>query len=232
MGRRSHVSESRRGTAKPRDAAVGSGGLNELELQSNVNLFADHDSAGFQRGIEGQAKLPAVDGGGGSDADARVAPRVLDRRGGTFDGKLYLAGDAVNAERPCDENAAIGTPRDTGRAEGEGRELLDVEEVRTLEVGVALGVAGVDGGGIDGSFDTGPGGVGSIVGELAGNAGKAAADVGDHHVADAELGGGVDGVDGPGGDGGCSGGGTHACVSSLRLDEGQGYSLQQISVKN
>ena len=42
---------------------------------------------------------------------------------------------------------------EAGGLEGEGGELGDVEEVGRLEVGVACGLFGVDGVGIDGGFD-------------------------------------------------------------------------------
>ena len=74
--------------------------------------------------------------------------------------KVTCLRDAVESEVASDLVAAVSVGLDRCGLEGHGGVLLDVEEVGALEVGVALGVAGVDGGDVDGSLDDGEGGIG------------------------------------------------------------------------
>src|ERR1700733_12022796 len=171
--------------ARADQGGTGSGSLNGLEFEGNGNLFADQYSTGFQRSVEVEAEFPAIDLRGSRDADARVAPGVFHRWGRTFDSELNIAGHAVDGERTGNEEVSIGAARDARRAEGEGGEFIHIEKVGTLEMRIALGVAGIDGGDIDGCFDAGFGDIGGIVGELAGDTCELPADVGDHQVPDA-----------------------------------------------
>src|SRR5207248_2677063 len=70
--------------------------------------------------------------------------------------------------------------------EGDGRELDGVEEVRALEVLVALAVAGVDAGRLDLELELAPGGVGRVEGERPGDVVEPAPGVARVHVLDPE----------------------------------------------
>ena len=75
--------------------------------------------------------------------------------------------------------------------------VVDVEEVGRADVGVALLLAGVDRGEVDGR---GHAGLDGVLGgdDLAGELAEVAADLADHHVADREADRRVDRIDGPG----------------------------------
>ncbi len=91
-----------------------------------------------------------------------------------------------------------------------GGELLGVEEVGALEVGVAVGGAGLDRGDLRGHVDHG---LRDVLGDLDGarDLAEVAADLADHEVAGDEADLGVRGVDGPGAGGDLQlGGGAHA----------------------
>src|SRR5207248_3216902 len=124
----------------------------------------------------------------------------------------HLARLAVQRQLSDHAEAVPAARLDAGAGEGDGRVLLDVEEVGRAQVRVALGVAG----GNRGRVDLGPDGrAARVVGDVqdsAADAGEAALDGGDHHVADAELDQAVGGVDLPGGQGlgGRGGGDAHA----------------------
>src|ERR1700678_1349596 len=94
-----------------------SGSLNELELQLQRDLFADHHSTGLERGIEIEAKILADNFCRCLDADAGVTPGVLYRWGRALDGELHFVGGAVNGQRTGHCESTVGFARDAGRAE-------------------------------------------------------------------------------------------------------------------
>src|SRR5690606_16010655 len=98
-----------------------------------------------------------------------------DRTGDVLDGQV--AGDA--------QGVGVGG-HDLGRAEGDRRVGLDVEEVGRLQVTVAVRAAGVDAGGLDGDLDGGALQV-RAGGGLAADLVEGAADLGHHRVAGGEA---------------------------------------------
>jgi hypothetical protein len=78
---------------------------------------------------------------------------------------------------------------------GDGGVLLQLKEIGALEVPVALGFAGVEGGYVEGGLDGGEGCVAGVLRKIAGNALDGALYVGDHHVLDFEFGYGVGRID-------------------------------------
>jgi hypothetical protein len=81
-------------------------------------------------------------------------------------------------------------------------ELIDVEEIRALQVRVALRFASVNGGSIDYRFHARVKGIGFIQFQNAGYACELTLNVRNHHVFDLELSHGMDRVDVPGSNGG------------------------------
>src|SRR5690606_13122138 len=111
-----------------------------------------------------------------------------------------VAGDPVDV---------VGDLGDVGGAELDRLVVLHVEEVVRLEVAVTVGVAGVDGVGLDGQLQ---GGVGRVLGvevARAGVLGEVAADLGEHGVAGDEADAAVAGVGDVGAGEGVGGQGRH-----------------------
>src|SRR5262249_3339758 len=117
---------------------------------------------------EVHAEVAPLDGETGLEprpvSAARVFPRAdlleLDRDG---------AGDPVEGEVPRDLVGLRPGQLDLLALEGDGRELPGVEEVRPLEVLVALGVVGIDALGLGPDFQGAGGGVLLVEGDAAGD---------------------------------------------------------------
>src|ERR1700751_2722519 len=86
---------------------------------------------------------------------------------------------------------------DAGRFEGKGREFFHLEEVRALQVRVALRVACVYGRRVDGDLHLRLGRISFVALQRAGNARELALYIRNHHVLDLELGHGVRRINGP-----------------------------------
>ena len=176
---------------------------------SRVDLLADEHAAGFEGGVPVDAPVLAVDGGLALEPDALVAVGV-DGGAGVLEVDGHGLGDALDGEVAGDPVVLGVDLLDRGGGEGDLRVGLHVEEVVALEVAVAVGVAGVDAGGLDGQLQVR---VGRVLGvEVAGAVElvERAADLGDHGVAGDEADPAVGRVDGVGaGQGGGGGGGAH-----------------------
>jgi hypothetical protein len=59
-------------------------GFDELEIESDGDVLADENSAGFESGVPREPEVLAINLGRGRETDARVAPRVLSGRGRAF----------------------------------------------------------------------------------------------------------------------------------------------------
>src|SRR6185312_5083592 len=147
------------GEPEDRSACLVADGFN---VDGDLDLVADHDAAGFESGIPDQAKFLAAELSGCGGADTLLAPGVLDLLSGTFYIECDLAGNAVNGEF-TDCLRSTGVRLNLLAVEGQCRELLDFEEVGAFEVGVAVVIAGIDGGGIDGGVDIGTRGIFRVV---------------------------------------------------------------------
>ena len=117
--------------------------LGRLDIEGELDGVAHEDAAGLKRGVPGEAEVLAADLGLGLEADLRVAPRIL-AHADELEGHGDLLGDAVDAEIAGHVVGAAALAH-RGRGEGEGRELLDVEEVGALDVAVPALVARVEG---------------------------------------------------------------------------------------
>src|SRR5699024_2045081 len=128
------------------------------DLEVEGDLLRDEDATGLEGGVPGQAPVLTVDRGDGGEAGADVAEGGL---GGAVVGGLEddLLGDALDGQVADEVEVAALDVLDALGGEGALRVLLDVEEVRRLQVAVTVRGAGVDGGGLHR-------GVGRRVGEV------------------------------------------------------------------
>ena len=130
-----------RGRAPTGDAASAQrsgSGLDQLDVQDDLDLLAHEDAAALDGDVPGQAEVLAVDLGGRLEAGAGAAPRV-GRDAGEVQVEVHLAGDALDGEVA---HELVGGHR--GGGEGHHREAVGVEEVGRRQVRVAVGAAGVD----------------------------------------------------------------------------------------
>src|SRR5438132_10531003 len=111
----------------------GLGGRDGLDSQFDPGRLPDEESAGFERHVPGEPEVLAVDVGGCAEADALVAHRgdaatiEVDFQG---DGPGSAAHGQIAYERP----GVVEQWRHRGRCEGDRGVVVDVEEVRALEV--------------------------------------------------------------------------------------------------
>src|SRR5437899_10714043 len=111
----------------------GLAGSDGLDSQFDTGRLADEEPAGFESDIPGQAEVLAVDLGGRAEADALVA-----HRGGAATVEVDLQGDgpgrAVHGQVAGEFPGVVAQWLHRGRCEGDRGVVLDVEEVRALEV--------------------------------------------------------------------------------------------------
>src|SRR5690606_5426041 len=125
----------------------GSGLETGLDLEEDGDLVADHGAAAFERHVDGDAEVLAIDDGGGLEAgDGALAHAGVDAV--ELELQLDRAGDAAQSEVAVDD-VVVTVRADAGGDEGGGGELFGVEEVGRADVGVAVGVLGVDRGDVD-----------------------------------------------------------------------------------
>src|SRR6185437_15127632 len=136
--------------------------LDELDVEAYRDIISNENSARFERRIPYQAEILAIDLRYSGKADAGISPRVPGRFGKAFHGKNNAAVDSMNRQVAGDLQFTAPVARDASRLERELRELLDVEEVGALQMRVALGLARVQRGGVDGRLDGRPGHIGLI----------------------------------------------------------------------
>src|SRR6201987_1459442 len=176
--------------------------FDELDVEGDGYFIANHESTRFKSRVPDQAEVFAIDFCNGLDPDARAAPGILLRRAGRFDIQCHLPGYAVNCEITLDRKFATRFFADFAGLKGDIGKLFHVEEIRALQVGVALRFAGVDAIGVDDDLKTGLSDVGAIELQGALDGGEFALHVRDHQMFDLELSGGMNGIDLPSGDAG------------------------------
>src|SRR6516164_4625782 len=207
-------------------------GLDELDVESDCDVLADEDAAGFERSVPVEAEVLATDLCCGRQADACVAPRILARGAWAFDGKGDGLCYAMYGEVACDCVLLLTLLLDGRGLEGHGGKLLNVKEVRTFQMAVALRVSSGESADGDSGLDAAAFGAGAVLVEHAIKAAEAAFYIGNHHVFHLELGRRVSGVDLPGGNGGGRGGCGHGVAPFISMDAAGRYLLQQIISKS
>src|SRR4029453_2780831 len=190
----------------------------EREFQVDDNLVADKDAAGLKHRVPGQAEVLAADGGFAGDACAGVAEGIhCDAVEFGFDGNFL--GDSLDGEI-AHKIEAVAVCLDMAGYEGDLRVLLHIEEVLSLDVAVAVDVAGVKAGRPDGCGDLR---VGQRLANFEGGVGvlEHAADLADTCMADGEADLAVGSVEGPDAGGDVGGKGHHdvapVCSGRYRL---------------
>src|SRR5215217_2411836 len=121
--------------------------LDELELDLELDLVGQRESALGQRRVPVEAELRAVDRGVEGEAELRVAHEVLGRAG---DGAR--AGDPLRValdRQVALDGRAVAVDRELERVERELRVLLRVEELGRLQVRREVLVLDLDGVGAD-----------------------------------------------------------------------------------
>src|SRR5206468_2572102 len=134
-------------TSGGRGSAARGGLLGRLDVDRDRHLVADGDAARLEDLVPGDAVVLAIDLGGGLRAGAHLALRVLDFGRGTLDVEAHLARDAVQGQVAGHLEVTRVHLLDLLRHEADSRVLGDVEEIRALQMRIALLDAGVDTGG-------------------------------------------------------------------------------------
>jgi hypothetical protein len=174
-------------------------GLCELDIESDRNLVTNQNSAGLEGSIPGQAKVFSVDLCGRGDRNPGVTPWILGRWRWPFDRKADLAGNATDGQVAFDFQLSIPDDADALGFEMQGWKLLHIKEIGTLQVRIALFIAGVYRRRLDRGLDARVRKIKFVEKQSSRNFGELAFHIGDHHVLDFELGHGVSRVDVPGG---------------------------------
>jgi methylmalonyl-CoA mutase N-terminal domain/subunit len=102
--------------------------LHRLDLERQLHLVADQQSAGLESLVPLQTEVAAVDAGARDEAGSLAAPGIL---AAALVGALEGHGprDPVHRQVPGDPVPVSAKVIDPGAAEGRGRKLLHVEEV-------------------------------------------------------------------------------------------------------
>ena len=168
-----------------------------FDFQLDLDLVAHHDAAVEQRVVEAHAEVAAVDLGRGGEGDHGLALLHGCALAQVLQVELHRLGDAADGEVGGELPLGVGHLLEPGALEGDGRVVLDVEEVVRAQVVVAHGLVGVDAGRLDLGLERGVLGVLGD-GEGAGELGEAAPDLGADQVAGDKADLGVRRVDGVG----------------------------------
>src|SRR6185437_656999 len=156
------------------------GGLDGGHAHQQLDLVGDEEVAVGKGLVPLEVEVAAVDRAGELEADALVAPRILAVLG-DLAGELDRLGDALDGDLALEGDAAAGAHLGRGGGEADLGLLVGVEELGALEVPVAVGVAGIDGGDVHGALQHGGAGGGV---DLALEGAEATPDGGDPHVLD------------------------------------------------
>src|ERR1700684_2601106 len=99
----------------------------ELHIKGDSHLVADEYAPGFKRRVSCQAEVFAADLSGRRHGNAGIAPWIFRRRRRTFDGKGYLACDAVDGKVALHCQFSLALDLDIRRLEGQRWELLHIQ---------------------------------------------------------------------------------------------------------
>src|SRR6185312_646332 len=168
-----------------------------LQLEVDLDLLADEETAGLQRLVPLGAELLALDGHPAVEGELGLPPGILGLPQ-PLDGDGDRLRDVTDREVAGHGQLVAARRRDLGALEGELGKLLGIEEVGRLEVAVALLVVGRDARGVDRHLDARLRPVLFIQRQRSLPLEEPPAHLGDHHVANGEGDVGVGLVDLPG----------------------------------
>src|SRR6478672_5968490 len=149
-------------SASPRTASIFTSGnlrrnlLHGLDLGLDLDLIPDEHAAGLERLVPRQAEVLPIDRGLRRERGADVAPRVL-RLAVLFHAEDYLARDPPDCQISDDIDLVTRSWLDARAHETQFGILRDVEEVRRLEMSIAVRDACLDARGVDRHRDGGLG---------------------------------------------------------------------------
>src|SRR6185437_2605709 len=118
-------------------------GADQRDVELKGDLVAYQHAASLQGEIGGHAEVPAIDDGLALEASPQVAVRVLGRAL-VLEVNRDRVGHALDRQVPGEVEAVVAHLFRRGTGEGDLGELVHGEKVVAAQVGVALGVAGVD----------------------------------------------------------------------------------------
>src|ERR1700678_747681 len=72
--------------------------FDEFDIQMNVHFVAEHDAAGFERGIECHPEIAAFDGSGGLGSRSQISPGVLGFNPGALHVECDWLGDTPKGQ--------------------------------------------------------------------------------------------------------------------------------------
>lgn len=151
-------------------------------IDFKFDFFANHQPASFEGLTVSQTVVLAVDFDFGFEADAAVAPGVLDRAA-QGEGHSQLFGYAVH-RIVADQDGLVASLFDAFTGESDGGKLGDIEEVGAAQVGIAPGNAGIYAFRLDGAIGLLEGAV--LQHQCAAEFGELAPDLVDDEVFDGE----------------------------------------------
>src|SRR4029077_11766551 len=130
--------------------------LHRLDFGLNLDAISDEHAAGLERLIPRQTEVLAIDRRRRRERGADVAPRVL-RLAVLFDAKHHLARDAPDCQIADDIDLVARSWLDARADETQFGILRGVEEIRRLEMSIAVRHACLDARGVDRHRDGGLG---------------------------------------------------------------------------
>src|SRR5436190_1109644 len=176
---------------------VASALLHQLHFTTDAHFIADQYTASLKGGVPVQVPVLAVDLAVYRNAGLGIPPWIT---GDTtpFNVQLHRLGDTIDGQPALHRPTAVMVHiPGTGGLEGDARMVGDVEEVRALDVLVAVGTAGRYTGRIRPEVDAGLAQVVAFHNDIGAEFPEAAGHAGDHQVFHLELDLAMRGIDGP-----------------------------------
>src|SRR5258708_7816515 len=116
---------------------------NGLHVELDVHALAEHDAAGIERLVPGEAEILSIERRLREKPYSLAAPRVA-RATTVLDVQRNLAGVTANGEVANDRIVCFGELLDPLATEVDLRKPLHVEEVRRPQVRISIGYARID----------------------------------------------------------------------------------------
>src|SRR5687767_8898843 len=91
--------------------------LEQLDVDLDLDVFADHHAAGLERSVVGEAEVFAIDRAADGRARTYAAPRIFERRRRSFDRQRDGFGHAFERQVTGNFVTIFAVLRDLGRLE-------------------------------------------------------------------------------------------------------------------
>src|SRR5687767_8829506 len=106
-------------------------------VEFEVDAIAEHEAAGLERHVPGEAPIASLQRAASGDADAALTVGI-DARALVRQLELDGPGDRLDGEIADDTKAVVAERGHARALEGHRRVTLDIEEVARAQVGVAV----------------------------------------------------------------------------------------------